>query len=284
VDVPHYAGEWGTSGSGNSQFLNPSGIANIGSSIYVCDRGNNRVQVFSEYGNYEKQFAVAASPQGIGGQTSYVVYVTFASYAAWYDMSGAGGTPSLQAVSASVLSGAWGGCAVMIGSSIYYAVPDTDNDNVKRFTVDLSSYLSFGSSGSGTGQMDGPYAIAPDKPISASSSYFYVADSQNNRVEKFTAAGAHVLTWGSTGTTDGHFNIPCSIAVDSLGFVYVGDFSNRIQKFDSSGNFLGKWGSSGTGNSQFDIPVAIAIYQGSANGDSIYVADMYNNRIQKFIY
>lgn len=42
-----YLSQWGSSGSGDGQFDDPSGIAVDGSSVYVADSGNNRVQVFS---------------------------------------------------------------------------------------------------------------------------------------------------------------------------------------------------------------------------------------------
>ncbi len=37
----------GSSGSGNGEFYNPTGIATAGSDVYVADSGNNRVQKFS---------------------------------------------------------------------------------------------------------------------------------------------------------------------------------------------------------------------------------------------
>jgi DNA-binding beta-propeller fold protein YncE len=58
--------------------------------------------------------------------------------------------------------------------------------------------------------------------------------------------------WGSTGTSDGQFNEPHGIAVDSDGNVYVVDrFNHRIQKFTSTGIFLDKWGGFGTGDGKF---------------------------------
>ena len=42
--------------------------------------------------------------------------------------------------------------------------------------------------------------------------------------------------------------------------------------------FVLSWGSSGTGNGQFDTPFGVAV----DTSDDVFVAEVYNNRIQKF--
>ena len=60
--------------------------------------------------------------------------------------------------------------------------------------------------------------------------------------------------WGSTGSSNGQFDSPNGIAVDSSGNVYVTeDNNNRIQKFNSNGGFITQsGGSTGFSNGQFD--------------------------------
>jgi DNA-binding beta-propeller fold protein YncE len=172
---------------------------------------------------------------------------------------------------------------------------------------------SFGSYGSGDGQFYEPKGIATD-----ATGNIYIVDTNNNRVQKFTANGAYISKFGSLGSGDGQFNYPIGIAIDATGNICVTDFfNNRIQTFDSNGNYLRKFevtrpsgiaidkignicvdnlvngliqtftsagtylsqfGSLGSGNGQFDNPVGIAI---DATGN-IYVADTSNHRIQKF--
>jgi DNA-binding beta-propeller fold protein YncE len=59
-----------------------------------------------------------------------------------------------------------------------------------------------------------------------------VADYRNNRIQKFTSAGAFVATWGSYGTGNGQFSTPKGVAVDGAGNIYIADTGNsRVQKF-----------------------------------------------------
>ena len=66
------------------------------------------------------------------------------------------------------------------------------------------------------------------------------------------------------------------IAVDSSGYVYVGDWNSRIQKFDGSGKFIAQWGTYGIGNGQFGVPGDIAV----DSSGNVYVGDV--SRIEKF--
>ena len=84
-------------------------------------------------------------------------------------------------------------------------------------------------------------------------------------------------SFGSEGTSSGHFKSPVSDAVDSSGDVWVADEGNyRAQKFSSSGSVLGAYGSKGSGADQFGEAWGIAVNQTTGN---VYVSDSSNNRI-----
>ena len=117
-------------------------------------------------------------------------------------------------------------------------------------------------------------AVGPDGSV-------YVTDTWNYRVQKFTADGKPLLTWGKNGLADSpdSFYGPRGIAVDAQGRVYVADTGNkRIVVFDANGKFITAFGSGGFAPGQFDEPVGITV-----DSDGIvYVADTWNQRIQSF--
>ncbi|HEV7494820.1 hypothetical protein [Baekduia sp.] len=126
---------------------------------------------------------------------------------------------------------------------------------------------SFGSAGSGAGQVSSPSGVA----VNATTHDIYVADTANFRVDQFSSAGAFIRAWGwgvadglpaletctlscqagLSGSGVGQFTTPTFIAVDnsagaSAGDVYVGDTgTNQVQKFDAAGSLTTAWGSGG---------------------------------------
>jgi len=133
------------------------------------------------------------------------------------------------------------------------------------------------SNGSADGQFDQANGIATD-----SKGDLYVADRNNERIQKFTPNGSFVRKWGSSGSGNGQFssnNGAVDIAVDGNDNIYVVDRANhRVQKFDSTGTFLLSFGSNGTADGQFNQPTGIGIN----SGDTIYIADRLNERVQAF--
>jgi YD repeat-containing protein len=133
---------------------------------------------------------------------------------------------------------------------------------------------SFGSVGAGNGQFKHPAGIAVD-----AAGDLWIVDQDNDRLQKFSAAGAYLASFGSSGTGNGQFSRPTDVAIDAAGNLWVTDAgANRVQKFNSKGEFLAKYGSYGTGNGQFNGPESIAI----APSGAIWVADTYNGRLQRF--
>src|SRR5919199_1020478 len=136
-----------------------------------------------------------------------------------------------------------------------------------------SFQAAWGSGGGGNGQFNVPYGVAVDPAGNV-----YVADSGNNRIQKFSGSGEFQAAWGSGGGGNGQFDAPYGVAVDPAGNVYVADSAHdRIQKFSGSGEFQAAWGSIGEGNGQFNVPYGVAVDPAG----NVYVADTLNDRIQK---
>lgn len=160
-----------------------------------------------------------------------------------------------------------------------FAVADTENNRIQVFSFDAATNTvtheqSIGTAGSGNGQFAKPRGVAIDIL-----GRIIVADTGNNRVQVFNAAGDYQFQFGSFGATTGLFNQPADVAVDENGLIYVADTgNNRIQRFNGSGQFMLSFGSTGSAAGRFSNPNGIAI---GVMG-RIFVADTSNHRIQIF--
>jgi sugar lactone lactonase YvrE len=136
------------------------------------------------------------------------------------------------------------------------------------------NYLSsFGSAGSGSGQLSHPAGIAVD-----AQGNLWVVDTSNNRIEGFNSSGGFIKAVGSAGAGNGQFSRPTAIAIDPEGNFWVADAgNNRLQQFGHGWEFIRTVGTAGSGNGQFNNPEGLAI-------DSlghIWVADTSNSRVQE---
>jgi len=147
---------------------------------------------------------------------------------------------------------------------------------------DPPEYLyGWGTGGTGAGEFNEPRGVALDDEGNV-----YVVDAANDRVQKFDAYGAFIAEFGSSGSGADQFILPFDVVVDSYGDVWVSDYHNHcVKKFhDSGGNTygcvdtIGTPGTPGTADEVFWYPWGLAV----DGDDNLYVADNWNNRIQKF--
>ena len=86
---------------------------------------------------------------------------------------------------------------------------------------------------------------------------------------------------GKTGTGNGEFDHPTTIAVDAHGSIHVVDRGNaRVQVFDSEGVFKYMFGKAGKGEGEFSNPFCVAV---NSKGEVI-VTDTDNARVQMFAH
>lgn len=158
------------------------------------------------------------------------------------------------------------------GHNLY--VPDYFQDVIHVFTLNgdyqraLAAEDGFNSPGG--------VAIYPDGTL-------LVADTYAQRVVHLAADGRVLRSWGKPDGID--FSYPTDVAIAADGSFYVADaYNDRIQQFGSKGQLLRKWGGPfainifGPFKGWFATVTSIAV---GADG-SVFAADFYNDRVQKF--
>lgn len=131
----------------------------------------------------------------------------------------------------------------------------------------------FGSRGSEPGQIRNARGIALD-----ATGNIWVADTGNDRVQKFSVDGSLLQVIGRPGSGEGELSSPAAVAVTPKGNVVVADTGNRrVQVFSPKGVFLGAFRASGRKDGQFKEPVAVAV----DSSENMYIADRGAGRISK---
>lgn len=160
----------------------------------------------------------------------------------------------------------------------YFFVGDYSGNVVNMYQIlsGAPSFVrSFGSTGSGGGQFNGPAQVA------VVGNSIYVADYFNSRVERFDKnTGAYVSQFGSAGSSPGQLSGPSGLIYNPInGLLYVSETGNdRIQAFTTSGTYQFSFASLGSGNGQLSNPFGLAV----DSVGNVYVADTGNSRISKF--
>ena len=134
---------------------------------------------------------------------------------------------------------------------------------------------TFGTKGSGEGQLNYPLGIAVDRDDN-----IYVSDCYNHRIQKFTSEGKFVAAVGNKGNNHLQLNCPSGIHFNQRNNkLYVCDQCNhRIKVLSTDLTFVRCFGSQGSGNGQFHNPV----YAAFDDVNNLYVTDYYNHRVQVF--
>jgi DNA-binding beta-propeller fold protein YncE len=276
--------QWGDVGHNNGEFWAPHGIAvDSSGNVYVVDTFNGRIQVFDSNGEFIKKWGAVGSgngnfsgPNGIAVDSSGNVYVADTSNyrVQKFDSDGAfiasWGGPG---------AGAGGGfalpCGVAVdgsGNNVYIA--DTSNHRICKYDSNGNLIKIWGGYGAvSEGDVNGLFYYPHNIGVDASGNV-YVADTSNERIQKFDSNGVFITKWGSAGSNNSQFAEPCGIDFDSSGNVYVADsYNSRIQKFSSDGVFITSF-AIGSLNYCYDVAVD--------SSGNVYVPNSDANRIQKY--
>jgi hypothetical protein len=284
------AGTYGSAdGTGSAaRFLGPRGVAVDGEgNVYVADEFNVTIRKVTPAGVVTTLAGLALTPgsaDGTGGAARfsppYGVAVDSAGnvYVAEFDRTIRKVTPMGVVTT---LAGVEGGAGVAVDSAGNVYV--VDGNTIRKVTpAGVVTVLA--------AQFVEPLGVAVD-----SAGNVYVADTYADTIQKITPEGVVTtlagLSW-NPGSADGtgsaaRFNLPCSVAVDNAGNVYVGDTGNNtIRKVTPAGavtTLAGVPSSVGRALYWNDHPVLFNEPWGVAvdSAGNVYVADRLNAVVQK---
>jgi len=191
----------GKPGSGPGEFNAPGGVVVApNGDLFVADFYNQRIQQLKADGSFVRQWGTTGKIGIWAGQFNYPPDVAL----------GPAGT-------------------------LYAA--DGYNDRIQVFGPDGAFQRKWGGPFAMNifGPFNGWFATVTRVTVDQSSNVF-VADFYNHRIQKFSADGEFLTSFGAKGQGAGQFNHPIAVAVAGNGTVFVADFgNNRIQKWRPAG-------------------------------------------------
>ena len=255
-------------GAGNDQLNGPYGVdVDAAGNIYVADSNNSTIKKFSP----EYKFVASVGVNGKGNGQFFQLRRA---------VVGAGSNPLVYGAdlwgnkvevftNAGALTRTLGGSHPPTGgfnkpyglalTATDMLVADTANHRVQRFTYAGKFLSSFGERGFGEDlsglNWERDVAVSPSGMI-------WVADSKNNRLLEFTAAGAATgKALGRLGSANGQFNWPYALSFLGSDLVVADTFNDRVQRVTRDGVVL--WTLSGLAKPR-DVTVV---------GNTVFVAD-----------
>ena len=269
--------EFGSKGSGDGKFDEPAGLAfdEDESILYVADTENHRIQSF-------EIIAGTTCPSGTEEVVDGVCFI---------EEFGSSGSDDGEFNSPE-------GLAFDEENDVLY-VSDTKNNRIQMISTigSTSDNISFSDEFGNSGSSDDEFDMPTDLAISDNGENLYVVDNENNRIKIYDLtsgdncpSGTEEIiedevcfddTFGSTGSSNGKFDMPTDLAIDKGGDIYVVDSdNNRVQKFESNGDFDLDFGSDDDKDDDYlGDPSAIAVHDKS---DYVYVADSETDSISVF--
>jgi subtilisin family serine protease/sugar lactone lactonase YvrE len=276
--APTFSSNFGTKGSGEGEFDDPTAItvSPINGNVLVADENNNRVQVFNEKGEYLSQFGTEGTGNGQFNEPR--------------------------------------GVAVDLKGNIW--VTDHGNNRVEKFN-EKGEYLSqFGTKGSGNGQFNSPKGLTADSKgniwvvdsankrvqkfnekgeyvcqfnagtipvgvaIDPKGDVWSDNSNESGAIEEHNESCEFIQKFASIGEGNGQVDEPKRLAVDANGYIWVPEAANnRVQVFNEKGEYVTKFGTFGTGSEQMKFPAGVAV---DPRGN-VWVVDDNNSRVDHWI-
>jgi DNA-binding beta-propeller fold protein YncE len=275
--TPTYSSAFGSEGTGNGQFKEPTGIAvdPIDGTVTVSDEKNNRIEEFNQAGEYVRQFGTEGTgngqfkePRGVASDSKGNVWVTdtgndrveeLAASGKYLGQLGSEGSGNGQLSQPK-------GLAIQTKGNVWVA--DSANNRIEEFN-EKGEYLRQFSTGTN------PIGVAVD----SKGDIWNDNENETGEIEEHNEKGELLQKFATRGEGNGQLWEPKRLTVDSNGYVWVADGGNaRIEVFNEKGEYVTKFGTYGTGVEQMRYPTGVVI---DASGD-VWVADDENSRVDKW--
>ncbi len=305
--TPRFLHGWGRHGDAPGEFDIPIDLAiNDRDEVIVTDFRNRRVQVFSTDGELLACCPVLSEPGGLALDDQGHWYVSHFGFFAADDQR----KPDRITVwsPAGEFLREWGrtgqgdgefdfpGGLAIRGARVYAA--DQTNRRVQVFDLAGRFLMKWGEYGLAEGQFGGcdvpqSRVAGPNFLAFDTTGHLYTTEASMGRIQKFTAEGEFVLSWGSLEIEPGGFGGPflgfageppglkgpIAVVADRHDRLWISSVNGRVQQYDATGRFLrGLDPGQGTAPGQLLAPHGLAL---DSHG-RLYVADSFNHRIQVY--
>lgn len=237
--------------------LGITGIAFDGlGNLYLAEFDDDRIYKYSAFGKPLAQWGGHGSDAGQLEAPDKLAFDAVGNLYVTEDGSGSAGANSrIQKFSATgVPLAQWGefgsapgqfdtpiGIAVDRQGDIYVA--DAGNHRIQKLSPEGQPLVQWHTVGSGRGETtEVGYDLALDASGNVYVSNAHPFSTGNDHIQKFSATGELLATWGGTGKGPGKFSNPTGLTVDSKGDLFVVDSgNNRIQELSPVGQFVTQW-------------------------------------------
>ncbi len=252
----------------------PWGAAAIGKDkIVVADNQNNRLLEFNRKGDFVKSWGKLGKgavefhePSGMTADDQGNAYVLDA----WNSAIKGFNENGKEVATVDLTNQGFFGPRGLTFDNGNFVIADTGSHRVVLVGPKGNLISSMGNMGTGEGHFKGPLAVATD-----GKGRYYVADTDNNRVQVLDSTFKKIKYWELTGKVN-------SIAVDKEGRVYVGTDANdgEVKVFNSNGGTLGTLVDNSGSGEPFRGAKFMAVTPDDllmiTTGDSVYLYNLPN--------
>jgi hypothetical protein len=222
--------EIGVGGTADGQIKDPRGLAIApNGNIWVAEVGNKRLQQFTPTGTFVSKITKTefSEPWGIAIGPDGKIWVADSGSQKVFQFK-ADGTYIQNRDTTQIVPG--GGVPYGIDTDAYgnawIAMQSTNK--VAEVDSNLTTVFSFGSQGSGPGQLNLPNDVAV-----SDSGNILVTDDLNSRVQVFKPDGSFLRQFGAAGSANSQFNQPRGIDVGLGNTAVIADASNsRVSRWE----------------------------------------------------